>query len=731
MSEKDGNNSSSNIGESTATKPVEAGKKGLNAFKSAKSLFKAGKFIFSILKKIMLSIIKWVLTLIGPYALIVIVLIVLLMIVLDSVKVFDFFQDGNSRTDAAVIFDNSVSIAMENQMKIGPQEASDTIDATQRTAPYPKISEAWLSNAAKSLSQSIAIPTIHHYMNNLESKSYKPWHRKFEKDDASDPEALKAKYVEYIESELQYYFDGPGFNPEFTMGTPPVEEYIETHTTTSCTKVDEEGNRHTTVTGPTVSKTVLPSREIVLDVTIGYIKGVVSYANPVTESISTTSSGDCSSTVKTIMSLYVVDEATPLMMEFLPKELVRILVADAKEGKYTKLVKAQNLEYAIDLGKEVDENFPRPDIKYADFIKCMQKKNANLDTCLDENVIGGTFNFGVGSASGGWYPQEYEALYKKYAEMAGIDWFILAAVHGKETTFSTNPVATDPSKGSYNKRGELIGAVGHYQFMSATWVGWASMKDYDVSSKGAIRGDISFIKVPANISKYGGLGKDANGDGVADPWNLEDSMYAAALYIKSYGYVKGNEAAIKTALAKYNGGPTYYTSSEAQNYAASVYATGIKFESGNQGTQGNISMLPGDITYPTVGRYSSTYGSRYLALYGERRMHYGIDIANVVGTPIVSVADGVVAYAGPHATWGNYIKIRHNINGQQFQTLYAHMSKLDVRTGATVSKGTQIGLMGHTGNSTGPHLHLEVYLPPYSYPGSIINPLTIVPLPPQ
>lgn len=733
MSEKKGNNSSSDIGENTASKPIETGKKGFNAFKSAKSLFKFGKIVFLFLKKIMVSILGWLAALIGPYAVIVITLIVLLMIVLDSVKVFDLFQEDNNRTPAAVIFDESVGKAMENHMKIGPQEASDKIDSTQQSPPYPKISDAWLKNTAESLSQSIAIPTIHHYFNNLESKSYKPWHRKFENDDASEPDDLKAKYVDYIERELQYYFDGPGFNPEYTMGTPPVEEYIETHTTTSCTTIDDEGNSHTTVTGPTVNKEVLPSREIVLDVTIGYIKGVVSYDNVVTETVSTSSSGDCSTTVKTITSLYIVNEATPLMMEFLPKELVRILVADAKVGKYTKLVKPQNLEYAIDLGKEVDENFPRPEIKYAEFIKCMQKKNPNLDKCLDENVIGGTFNFGTGAgaASGGWYPQEYEALYKKYAEMAGIDWFILAAVHGKETSFSKNPVATDPSKGSYNSRGELVGAIGHFQFMPATWVGWASMKDYDVSSKGAIRGDISFIKIPANISKYGGKGIDANGDGVADPWNIEDSMYAAALYIKSYGYVKGDEASIKTALAKYNGGPTYFTVPEAQKYAASVYATGMKFESGIQGSQGDITMLPGDITYPTVGRYTSTYGPRYLSMYGERRMHYGIDIANSIGTPIVSVADGVVYSAGTHATWGNVVKIRHNINGQQFQTLYAHMSRLDVRTGATVSKGTQIGLMGNTGNSTGPHLHLEVYLPPYKYPGSIINPLTIVPLPPQ
>lgn len=715
------------MGENMATKPVELGKKGVNAFKQGKSLFKVGKVAFLFLKKIVTSIIGWILGLIGPYVLVVIVLIILLLLVLDSVRIFDWFQGGNERSQAAVIFDETVGVAMEDQMKIGPDEARDKISATQSTSPYPAISNDWLKNAAKALTQSSAIPTIHHYFKNIKDDKYKPWHKKFEDDDDSDPDALRAEYFDYIQSELEYYFDGEGFNPVYSMGTPPVEEYIESHTSQTCTYTDEEGITSVTETGPSVSKEVLPSREIVLDVTIGYIKGSISYEEVKTESQSSSSSDGCTTYTTTITNLYVVNEATPLMLEFLPKELIRLLVADAEEGEYTQLVQAQDLEYAIDLGKEIDENFPRPEINYKEFTLCMQKKGADVDSCIDSYVLGGTFNFGI-VGNDGWYPLEYEPLYKKYADMADIDWYILAAVHGKETTFSLNPVATDPTKGSYNSRGELIGAVGHFQFMPASWVGWASINDYNVTSKGAISGDISFIKVPENIWKYGGRGKDANNDGVADPWDLEDSMYAAALFIKSYGYEKGNDAAIKTALAKYNGGPVYYTVAEAQRYAESVYATGKKFEKGKQSPLGDISILPGNITYPTVGRYTSPYGQRNL--FGERKMHYGMDIANILGTPIVSVADGVVFHVGPHDSWGNYIKIRHNVNGQEFQTLYAHLSRIDVRSGQTVSKGTQIGLMGSTGRSTGSHLHLEVYLPPYSYPGSIINPLTFIPLPP-
>lgn len=104
-------------------------------------------------------------------------------------------------------------------------------------------------------------------------------------------------------------------------------------------------------------------------------------------------------------------------------------------------MKVQDLEYALDLGKEIDDNFPRPDIDFEAFISCMESKGATIDSLLDYYMVGGSFDF---SGSSSWYPTQYEQLYKKYADLAGIDWFILAAVHGKETSFSTNPVATDP-----------------------------------------------------------------------------------------------------------------------------------------------------------------------------------------------------------------------------------------------------------------------------------------------
>ncbi len=87
----------------------------------------------------------------------------------------------------------------------------------------------------------------------------------------------------------------------------------------------------------------------------------------------------------------------------------------------------------------------------------------------------------------------------------------------------------------------------------------------------------------------------------------------------------------------------------------------------------------------------------------------GVDVANACGTPILAAADGNIATAlssGYNGGFGKYIKIVHP-NGTE--TLYAHLSKLLVKEGASVSKGQQIALMGTTGHSTGCHLHFEVH----------------------
>lgn len=261
--------------------------------------------------------------------------------------------------------------------------------------------------------------------------------------------------------------------------------------------------------------------------------------------------------------------------------------------------------------------------------------------------------------------------------------------------------------------------------MPATWVGWSAGKDFPMTSSGHISGDLTWITVPANIKKYGGRGMDGNGDGVASPWDMTDAAFAAACYLKSIGYQKGNETSIKTALAKYNGGNAAWQSGAAQKYANEVWSNGKQFESGAASSP--ITVAPGDITYPTTGRITSPYGGRG----GE--FHYGTDIGagGRTNVPIVSVADGVVSYVGPLSTYGNIVRVQHNIDGYKFETLYAHLATYKVKKGDTVKKGQQIGVMGNTGNSTGPHLHFEVHVPVFVRQATNpVNPMTVIPTPP-
>lgn len=109
---------------------------------------------------------------------------------------------------------------------------------------------------------------------------------------------------------------------------------------------------------------------------------------------------------------------------------------------------------------------------------------------------------------------------------------------------------------------------------------------------------------------------------------------------------------------------------------------------------------------PTEGRFTSGYGPRVVG--GEYGYHRGIDLANPVGTAILSSAEGKVLFAGPKGTYGNVIFVSHTIDGKDFVTVYAHLSKIGVREGDEVEQGQVIGLMGNTGRSTGPHLHFEI-----------------------
>lgn len=93
---------------------------------------------------------------------------------------------------------------------------------------------------------------------------------------------------------------------------------------------------------------------------------------------------------------------------------------------------------------------------------------------------------------------------------------------------------------------------------------------------------------------------------------------------------------------------------------------------------------------------------------GLKHFHRGIDVAAAEGTPVCAAAGGVARvykWDGESKNYGNRVVIHH---GNDLYTLYAHMKEITVADRATVNPGQQIGLVGSTGNSTGPHLHFEV-----------------------
>ncbi len=109
---------------------------------------------------------------------------------------------------------------------------------------------------------------------------------------------------------------------------------------------------------------------------------------------------------------------------------------------------------------------------------------------------------------------------------------------------------------------------------------------------------------------------------------------------------------------------------------------------------------------PVDAAYSaSSYGWRIDPFNGMLAMHEGVDFPVDIGTPVFAAAGGVVIFSGPHPQYGFLVEIDH---GNDFTTRYAHCSRVLVREGEVVQRGSKIAESGSTGRATGPHLHFEV-----------------------
>ncbi|MFS0687845.1 lytic transglycosylase domain-containing protein [Sporosarcina sp. 179-K 8C2 HS] len=137
-------------------------------------------------------------------------------------------------------------------------------------------------------------------------------------------------------------------------------------------------------------------------------------------------------------------------------------------------------------------------------------------------------------------PEKYIPVYKAAAEEYNIPWTLLAAHHRIETRFSTMDPLLSPA-----------GAEGHMQFMPCTFVGWGYP-----GCEGLGKGNIPDKDKtdPAIIRKYGGYGVDANGDGIADPFDIEDAIFSAAHYLSKSGAADGE---IEKAIFHYNHSDKY------------------------------------------------------------------------------------------------------------------------------------------------------------------------------
>ena len=112
---------------------------------------------------------------------------------------------------------------------------------------------------------------------------------------------------------------------------------------------------------------------------------------------------------------------------------------------------------------------------------------------------------------------------------------------------------------------------------------------------------------------------------------------------------------------------------------------------------------------------ASGYGVRVDPIYKTTKFHEGMDFSANIGTPIYATGNGTLTKAGWQSGYGRVVVINH---GYGYETLYAHMNKINVRVGQKVTRGEVIGEVGNTGKSTGPHLHYEVHVK-----GRVVNPV--------
>lgn len=272
-------------------------------------------------------------------------------------------------------------------------------------------------------------------------------------------------------------------------------------------------------------------------------------------------------------------------------------------------------------------------------------------------------------------------------------------------------------------------------FMPCTWVGWSHP-----TCTGLGKGNMTTAEKenPALIKKYGGYGVDADGDGKASMWSLADAIMSSAKYLASAGgYSWSNRASVEKAIYRYNHSKTYINNVYSKAVEIKESAKYIELNGGGGAAPSGPASSYGFIA-PTTGVVTSSWGNRIVG--GKPDIHRAMDIGGNHHAKIYAIANGTITKAHSGCGWGgignkcgggwgNHVRIIHNINGTQFESIYGHMELVTVKPGP-VRQGQIIGQVGSSGSSTGPHLHIELHSPKREGPDgktNALNPIKFLP----
>ena len=301
-------------------------------------------------------------------------------------------------------------------------------------------------------------------------------------------------------------------------------------------------------------------------------------------------------------------------------------------------------------------------------------------------------------------PEPILSAYLDAADVWQVDWALLAAIGKMECDHGRFVAPGCWPPGTVND----AGARGPMQFLGSTWRAGADRWAVDVAG-------------PPTADGFG-YATDGDADGIADPWSTYDAVHAAARYLVDLG---GRENP-RLAAKHYNAGPSNPDPTAGETYAAQVVALighhhAIAGFGGPGAPLAAIVMDGYALPFDPSGLRAVTSlatparDPEWALVKPHHSNRVAADIPLPVGTALYALVDGTVTYAGLASHCGNTI-ILHNA-AQQAAITYCHLSNLDVATGDQVAAGQWLGRSGGeagmpgAGNSTGPHLHIQIVSP--------------------